>query len=63
MPPIATAMLKCLLNSRLPQADEGQDLLEYGLLMALIAVFAMGAISSLGNIVNTVFWQTIATNF
>ena len=31
--------------------------------MALIAVFAMGAISSLGNIVNTVFWQTIATNF
>ena len=63
MPPIATAMLKHLLDARLHQADEGQDLLEYGLLMALIAVFAMGAVSTLGNTVNTVFWQTIATTF
>ena len=63
MPSIAIAMLKRLLNSRLNRADEGQDLLEYGLLMALIAVFAMGAVSTLGNIVNTVFWQSIASNF
>ena len=63
MPSIAIAMLKRLLNSRLNRADEGQDLLEYGLLMALIAIFAMGAVSTVGNTVNTVFWQSIASNF
>ena len=63
MPSIAIAMLKRLLNARLNRADEGQDLLEYGLLMALIAVFAMGAVATLGNTVNTIFWQSIATNF
>jgi Flp pilus assembly pilin Flp len=63
MPPIAIAMLNRLLNASLLRGDEGQDLLEYGLLMALIAIFAMGAVSALGNTINTVFWQTIATNF
>ena len=63
MPSIANAMLKRLLNTRLNRADEGQDLLEYGLLMALIAIFAMGAVSTVGNTVNTVFWQSIANNF
>ena len=56
-------MWKRLLNARLNRADEGQDLLEYGLLMALIAIFAMGAVSTVGNTVNTVFWQSIANNF
>jgi Flp pilus assembly pilin Flp len=42
------------------RSEEGQDLLEYGLLAALIAVFAIGAVTSVGNIINTVFWQTIA---
>jgi Flp pilus assembly pilin Flp len=63
MPSIAFAMLKRLLSARLRRADEGQDLLEYGLLMALIAIFAMGAVSTVGNTVNTVFWQSIANNF
>jgi Flp pilus assembly pilin Flp len=31
--------------------------------MALIAVLAIGAVSTLGNTVNTVFWQVIASNF
>jgi len=44
-------------------ADEGQDLLEYGLLVVLIAVVAMGAITLLGNQINTVMWQAIANNF
>jgi len=59
----AIAMLKRLRKARLNRADEGQDLLEYALLMALIAVFAMGAVATLGNTVNTIFWQSIATNF
>jgi Flp pilus assembly pilin Flp len=45
------------------RSEEGQDLLEYGLLMALIAVMAIGAVASVGDTINTVFWQTIANNF
>jgi len=41
-------------------AEEGQDLLEYGLLAALIAVFALGAVAGLGNTIKTVFWSAIA---
>lgn len=44
-------------------SDEGQDLLEYGLLAVLIAIFCMGAVTLLGNQINTVMWQTIANNF
>jgi pilus assembly protein Flp/PilA len=42
------------------RSEEGQDLVEYGLLAALIAVVAIGAVTSVGNIINTVFWQSIA---
>ncbi len=45
---------------RLRHAEEGQDLLEYGLLAALIAVFALGAVAGLGNTIKTVFWGAIA---
>ena len=40
--------------------DEGQDLIEYAMLCALIAVVAIGAITSVGNTINTVLWQVIA---
>jgi Flp pilus assembly pilin Flp len=45
--------------TRLLKDGEGQDLLEYSMLVALIAVLAVGAVSTLGNTVHTVFWQTI----
>jgi Flp pilus assembly pilin Flp len=44
---------------RLARSTEGQDLLEYGLLAALIAVVAMVAITSLGDTIYTVFWRSI----
>ncbi len=40
--------------------EEGQDLMEYGLLMALIAIVAIGAVQSVGNTINSVFWSAIA---
>ena len=40
--------------------DDGQDLVEYGLLIGLIALAAVVAVGSLGTTINTVFWQTIA---
>jgi Flp pilus assembly pilin Flp len=47
----------------LAAADEGQDLLEYGLLTVLIAIFCVTAVITLGNTVNSVMWQTIVNNF
>lgn len=42
------------------RSDEGQDLLEYGLLVALIAIFALGAVAGLGATILNVFWAAIA---
>jgi Flp pilus assembly pilin Flp len=43
--------------------DAGQDLLEYGLLAALIAIVATAAVTALGARINSVLWQVIADNF
>jgi len=40
--------------------DDGQDLLEYGLLAALIALVAFGAVEVLGQTIVSVFWNGIA---
>lgn len=61
--PVAVAAFRRIVNTRLRRGEEGQDLLEYGLLVALIAIFAIGAVTSVGQTINTVFWQTIANNF
>ena len=44
---------------RLVRRDEGQDLLEYGLLAALIAVVAVLSVTTLGATIYTVFWSGI----
>jgi Flp pilus assembly pilin Flp len=50
-------------NSRtILRDDSGQDLMEYGLLMFLIAVVALAAVRTVGSTVNTVFWEYIAAN-
>jgi len=43
--------------------DHGQDLLEYGILMALIAIVALSAVTALGNQINNLFWKAIVQNF
>jgi len=48
------------LTRTLRHRDEGQDLLEYALLVALIALGAAGAITTVGQTVSTVFWDVIA---
>jgi Flp pilus assembly pilin Flp len=47
---------------RLVRAEDAQDLLEYAMLCALIALVAIGAVTQLGNTLNTVFWQAIAAS-
>ena len=63
MKPIAIAILTRTANLELRRSEDGQDLLEYGLLASLIAVFALVAVSSVGNAVYSVFWRSIASNF
>jgi len=48
---------------RLTKRDEGQDLLEYGLLATLIALFAVAAVRLVGNQISNVLWAAIANNF
>jgi pilus assembly protein Flp/PilA len=47
---------------RLARTDEGQDLVEYGLLAALIAVVAITAVNALGQKIHTAFWELIVHN-
>jgi Flp pilus assembly pilin Flp len=56
--PVAVAVFKQLAHTR--RSEDGQDLLEYGLLAALIAVAALGAVSSLGQAIYNFFWSNIA---
>ena len=61
--PVAIAALKSFTETcRFRRNEDGQDLLEYGLLVALIALIALGAVSTVGNVINTVFWTAIASS-
>ena len=46
--------------NRFVARDDGQDLVEYGLLVVLIAVIAIAGISFLGSAVNAVLWTPLA---
>jgi len=54
-----TRVLRLL--SRLARREEGQDLLEYGLLTVLIAIGALAGLNSVGT-ANSVLWEAIAQN-
>ena len=56
----AVIALRRIANARLRRSEDGQDLLEYGLLAALIAIIALAAVASVGNTIQTVFWSAIA---
>ena len=52
-----TRLIKGL--NRLVQRDDAQDLLEYALLMGLIAIVAMVGVTSVGQTIQNVFWTGI----
>jgi len=41
--------------------DDGQDLIEYGLLVALIAIVAIAVVTAVGTTINTLFWETFTS--
>ncbi len=43
--------------------DDGQDLLEYGLVAVLIALVAIAGVTAVGKTISTVFWEVIARGF
>jgi Flp pilus assembly pilin Flp len=45
------------------RGEQGQDLIEYGMLAALIAIVAVTGITTLGAQIHNVLWQTIVNNF
>ena len=57
MSDVATAI------GRLVVEDDGQDLIEYGLLAALIAVVAVTAVTTVGTTIYSVFWSVIGRAF
>ena len=52
---ICTAVLR-----RFRRDESAQDLIEYALLIALVALVAVGAVSEVGTTILNVFWQVIA---
>ena len=61
--PRAVAELMRIASRTRPKSEEGQDLLEYGLLAALIALVALSAVATVGETIYTVFWKTIGAAF
>ncbi len=47
---------------RLVRTEEGQDLLEYAMLVVLIAIGAVVAVQRVGDTINAVLWQAIAAS-
>ena len=45
---------------RLYEDEEGQDLVEYGLLLGFIALASVVALSALGSAIKGLFWQSVA---
>jgi Flp pilus assembly pilin Flp len=47
--------------ARIAREDAGQDMMEYGLLAALIAIGAFTAVGMAGNAINNILWQYIVS--
>jgi Flp pilus assembly pilin Flp len=48
---------------RLTRREDGQDLLEYGILASLIAIFCLAGLRLVATQITAVFWGAIATKF
>jgi len=59
-----TAALKTVIaRLRRLLVEDGQDLIEYALLVALIVLVALGAVATVGSTIYNVFWKSIEVAF
>jgi len=49
------------LASRFVAGEDAQDLIEYALLVGLVALVAVVGVTQVGNAVSSVLWQTVTT--
>jgi Flp pilus assembly pilin Flp len=54
---ICAALLRCFCRN-----DSAQDLIEYALLVGLVALVAISAVSQVGTTILNVFWNVIAAS-
>ena len=47
---------------RVRRHDSGQDLIEYALLVGLVALVAVSAVTEVGTTIRDVFWNVIAAS-
>jgi Flp pilus assembly pilin Flp len=47
---------------RFRRDDRAQDLIEYALLVSLVALVAIGAVTQVGTTIKDVFWNVIAAS-
>jgi pilus assembly protein Flp/PilA len=52
------AVVALVQKFRILRHDDGQDLIEYGLLAALVAIIAIAAITTIGTTLNSLFYGT-----
>jgi Flp pilus assembly pilin Flp len=52
------AVVTLVRKLRILRTDDGQDLIEYGLLAALIAIIAIAAMTTIGDVLNNLFYGT-----
>jgi Flp pilus assembly pilin Flp len=45
--------------SQLRRRDDGQDLVEYGMLAALISIAALTAVNALAGVIKSKFWDVV----
>lgn len=57
-----TAGFRIAVLRRIWRDDSGQDLIEYGLLVCLVALVAVSAVSQVGSTIKDVFWNVIAAS-
>jgi len=57
-----TAGFRIAVLRRVWRDDSGQDLIEYGLLVCLVALVAVSAVSEVGTTIKDVFWNVIAAS-
>ena len=53
---------RSVLLRRLLRDERAQDLIEYALLVSLVALVAVGAVTQVGQTIKDVFWNVIAAS-
>ena len=57
-----TARFRTAVLRRFRRDDSGQDLIEYALLVGLVALVAVSAVTQVGTTIRDVFWSVIAAS-